>query len=130
MLQDQGSTIHLLLTDIVMPQINGFELAKTARELRAGIRVLYMSGYTDNHVTANWTVDPDTPFPPQAFHRDHPGPQSQGSADNARRGRVEWPAHAVRRPADPASPAQPQHQIHQWLAIERRRRLIAGDLAE
>ncbi len=62
MLQDQGSTIHLLLTDIVMPQINGFELAKTARELRAGIRVLYMSGYTDNHVTANWTVDPDTPF--------------------------------------------------------------------
>jgi PAS domain S-box-containing protein len=62
MLRDPGATIHLLLTDIVMPQINGFELARMARELRTGIRVLYMSGYTDNHVNANWTVDPETPF--------------------------------------------------------------------
>jgi PAS domain S-box-containing protein len=62
MLRDQNGTIHLLLTDIVMPQINGFELARMARELRVGVRVLYMSGYTDNHMNANWTVDPDTPF--------------------------------------------------------------------
>ncbi len=61
-LRDYKGVIHLLLTDIVMPQINGFELAKRARELRGGIHVLYMSGYTDNHVGANWTVDPDTPF--------------------------------------------------------------------
>jgi PAS domain S-box-containing protein len=61
-LRDFGSTIDLLLTDVVMPQINGFELVRTARGLRPAIRVLYMSGYTDNQVGANWTVDPDTPF--------------------------------------------------------------------
>jgi PAS domain S-box-containing protein len=62
MLRDRSNTIHLLLTDIVMPQVNGFELAKIARALRPEIHVLYMSGYTDNQVNANWTVDPDTPF--------------------------------------------------------------------
>lgn len=62
MLHNQDGAIHLLLTDIVMPQINGFELARIAREVRPAIHVLYMSGYTDNQVSANWTVDPGTPF--------------------------------------------------------------------
>jgi PAS domain S-box-containing protein len=62
MLHEANGTIHLLLTDLVMPRINGFELAKRARDLRPGIRILYMSGYTDNQVNASWTADPDTPF--------------------------------------------------------------------
>ena len=61
-LREYKGVIDLLLTDIVMPQINGFELARLARESRGQIHVLYMSGYTDNHVGANWTVDPNTPF--------------------------------------------------------------------
>jgi PAS domain S-box-containing protein len=62
MLREQKGNIDLLLTDIVMPQINGFEVAKAAREIRPRIRVLYMSGYTDNQLNANWTVDPNVPF--------------------------------------------------------------------
>ncbi|HEU5170050.1 MAG TPA: response regulator [Gemmatimonadales bacterium] len=45
-----GGTVapDLLLTDIVMPGMNGVELAQAARQLSSSIRVLYMSGYTDH----------------------------------------------------------------------------------
>jgi CheY-like chemotaxis protein len=54
--------IDLLLTDIVMPQISGNDLAKTVQELRPSVKVLYMSGYTDNRVNASWVLGPDVPF--------------------------------------------------------------------
>jgi two-component system, cell cycle sensor histidine kinase and response regulator CckA len=40
-------TIHTLLTDVVMPNLRGPELARRVKELRPGIRVIYMSGYLD-----------------------------------------------------------------------------------
>ena len=62
MIREHNGSLDLLLTDIVMPQVSGFELAKMVRQLKPEIRVLYMSGYTDNQMNANWTVGPDTPF--------------------------------------------------------------------
>jgi len=42
-----GEEIHLLLTDVVMPMINGKELADQLKPLRPDIKVLFTSGYTD-----------------------------------------------------------------------------------
>jgi two-component system cell cycle sensor histidine kinase/response regulator CckA len=44
--QYQGA-IHLLLTDVVMPEVSGPQLSQKLKELRPGLRVLFMSGYTD-----------------------------------------------------------------------------------
>ncbi len=59
--------IDLLLTDIVMPRISGIELARGVREMRPEIRVLYMSGYTDNQMNSSWVLDEDVPFLQKPF---------------------------------------------------------------
>ena len=43
--------IHLLLTDIVMPGMNGTQLAKLLSAVRTDMKVVYMSGYTDDAIT-------------------------------------------------------------------------------
>ncbi len=60
--------IHLLLTDVIMPGMNGSELAKRLAKDRPGIKVLYMSGYTENAIGQNGTLEPgiallQKPFP-------------------------------------------------------------------
>jgi PAS domain S-box-containing protein len=52
----QAGPIHLLLSDVVMPGMNGAEMAGLVEKLRPEIRVLFMSGYTDNVVLQNGSL--------------------------------------------------------------------------
>lgn len=49
--------VHLLLTDVIMPTIRGPDLARAVARLRPGVRVLYMSGYTDRAAVDGQAVE-------------------------------------------------------------------------
>jgi PAS domain S-box-containing protein len=59
--------IHLLLTDVVMPQMSGPEVAEKIQIVRPGIKVLYMSGYPDHPVFEQGGISRDASFLPKPF---------------------------------------------------------------
>jgi two-component system cell cycle sensor histidine kinase/response regulator CckA len=60
--KERSSPIQLVLTDVVMPEMSGPELAKRLRVLRPEVKVLFMSGYTDDTIIRHGMLDPKTRF--------------------------------------------------------------------
>src|SRR5216117_2458329 len=65
-----GGTIHLLLTDVVMPGLSGRELADRLATRRPGIRVLYMSGYPGDAVVQHGALPHGSAFLQKPFSPD------------------------------------------------------------
>jgi len=62
-----GNTIDLLLTDVVMPGMNGRQLAEVVAQKRPGIAVLYMSAYSEDVAMRRGNMGPQTAFIEKAF---------------------------------------------------------------
>jgi CheY-like chemotaxis protein len=57
-LMKEYKSIGLLLTDVVMPGMNGRKLAEEAAHLHPGLKVLYMTGYSRNAIVHQGRLDP------------------------------------------------------------------------
>ncbi|TNF27178.1 MAG: response regulator [Deltaproteobacteria bacterium] len=64
---ENAGGIDLLLTDVVMPEMNGRDLAKHVAPLHASMKVLFMSGYTANVIAHQGVLDPGTHFIQKPF---------------------------------------------------------------
>jgi PAS domain S-box-containing protein len=63
------TTINLLVTDMVMPGMTGLELAARLKEKRPGLRILYMSGYSDRAAAESLQSDPSLRLLTKPFSR-------------------------------------------------------------
>lgn len=62
--------IRVLITDVIMPQMSGPDLAKSLTKLRGDTDVLYMSGYTDDKLSYVLDTDPELTLIQKPFHID------------------------------------------------------------
>ena len=72
MAREHDGPIHLLITDVIMPQMHGPELARALHRFRPETPVLFISGYSDNDISDTGVLSPDIrflakPFTPQVL---------------------------------------------------------------
>jgi nitrogen-specific signal transduction histidine kinase/CheY-like chemotaxis protein len=65
--ETRGQRVHLVLTDVVMPGLNGRRLAEEVAARWPDTKVLYMSGYTDDEILRRGLVDADSSFLEKPF---------------------------------------------------------------
>ena len=76
--------IHLLLTDVAMPKMSGRELTEQIRPLRPDLRILYMSGYTDDAILLHGFLEDGIPYLQKPFTPDGLARKVREVLDSAR----------------------------------------------
>ncbi|MCM2284063.1 MAG: response regulator [Desulfobacula sp.] len=62
-----GDKIHLLITDMVLPEMNGKDLARQVQSIYPAIKILFMSGYTANAIAHHHVLEPGLCFLQKPF---------------------------------------------------------------
>ncbi|MBN1808392.1 MAG: PAS domain S-box protein [Planctomycetes bacterium] len=65
--EELKGSVSLMLTDVIMPGMSGVELARTAKEMCPGIKVIYTSGYTDNAIVHHGVLNEGVEFIEKPF---------------------------------------------------------------
>lgn len=60
--QDGGGTVQLVLTDVMMPEMNGRELADALRKRLPGIKIIFTTGYSDDPLSITESLPSDSRF--------------------------------------------------------------------
>jgi CheY-like chemotaxis protein len=68
--ETRGEEVQVLVTDLIMPGMNGRELADRIRANWPDVRVVFMSGYAAESLGRSFAVDPSIPFLQKPFTRD------------------------------------------------------------
>jgi two-component system cell cycle sensor histidine kinase/response regulator CckA len=83
-LEQHPSTIDLVISDVVMPEMGGRELGRRLATLRPSMPVLYISGYTGEDVIQRGLLDPDAPFQQKPFAPEDLARKVRAMLDGAR----------------------------------------------
>jgi CheY-like chemotaxis protein len=92
-------TIHMVLTDVVMPGLSGRELVRQLAAFRPGIAVLYISGYSEEAIAQHGVLDPGTAFLQKPFTPDRLASKVREVLDAAK-----TPLRAAKTPYAPPRP--------------------------
>lgn len=68
--KEHADEINLLITDVVMPEMNGRELSELLQKTYLNLKVLFMSGYTANVIAHRGVLDDDVCFIPKPFSKE------------------------------------------------------------
>jgi PAS domain S-box-containing protein len=82
--RERTETVDLLVTDVILPMLNGRELYERIRELQPDIGVVFMSGYTDDVIAPHGVLDPGVAFVEKPFSQETLARKAREALDHRR----------------------------------------------